>query len=155
VHQCVVHLVRRSLAYVSWTDRKLVAAALRPIYRAPSLSAAEAALSDFANSPWAEKYPNIPMIWRRAWDYVVPLYQFALPIRRLLSTTNAVESVHMQLRKIIKTRGHFPTDDAAMKLLFLALRNLSKKWQRNASREWQGALPHLAVLFDGRFTPVR
>lgn len=147
--------MRRSLAYVSWTDRKGVAAALRPIYRAPSLSAAEAALRDFEHSPWAEKYPNISPIWRRAWDYVVPLYQFPLPIRRLLSTTNAVESVHMQLRKIIKTRGHFPTDDAALKLLFLALRNLSQKWQRNASHEWHGALPHLAVVFDGRFTPAQ
>lgn len=155
VHQCVVHLVRRSLTYVSWTDRKAVAAALRPIYRAPSERAAEEALAAFHASPWGEKYPNIVPIWQRAWVYVLPLFQFPLPVRRLLSTTNAVESVHMQLRKIIKTRGHFPTDEAAFKLLFLALRNLSKKWNRNVSREWLAALPHLSLLFDGRFTPTR
>lgn len=154
IHQCVVHLVRRSLTYVSWKDRKAVAAALRPIYRAPSLAAAEEALRAFCAGPWGAKYPNIAPIWERAWAYVLPLFQFPLPIRRLLSTTNAVESVHMQLRKIIKTRGHFPTDDAALKLLFLALRNLSKKWQRNAAVEWRAALPHLMLLFDGRFTPA-
>jgi transposase-like protein len=87
--------------------------------------------------------------------HVTPLFLFPLHIRRLLATTNAVESVHMQLRKIIKTRGHFPTDDAALKLLFLALRNLSRKWHRNVSREWHAALPHFVLLFDGRFTPVQ
>ena len=155
IHQCVVHLVRRSLTYVSWRDRKAVAAALKPIYRAPSELAAAEALRTFTAGPWGEKYPNIAPIWERAWPYVLPLFQFPLPVRRLLSTTNAVESVHMQLRKIIKTRGHFPTDDAALKLLFLALRNLSKKWQRNVSKEWLSALPHLVLLFDGRFTPAR
>src|SRR6185437_9988972 len=141
--------------YVSWKDRKAVAAALRPIYRAPSVSAAEQALADFHAGPWAERYPNIVPIWQRAWTYVVPLFQFPLPIRRLLSTTNAVESVHMQLRKIIKTRGHFPTDEAALKLLFLAVRNISVKWHRNVAGEWRAALPHLMLLFDGRFTPVQ
>lgn len=155
VHQCVVHLVRQSLTYVAWKDRKAVAAQLRAIYRAPSLSAAEQALADWRASAWQEKYPNISAIWQRAWPYVVPLFQFPLTIRRLLSTTNAVESVHMQLRKIIKTRGHFPTDDAALKLLFLAVRNLSTKWNRQASTEWQAALPHLSLLFEGRFTPVQ
>lgn len=155
VHQCVVHLVRRSLTYVSWKDRKQVAALLKPIYRAPTLAAAEDALAAFGASPWGEKYPNIVPIWQRAWAYVTPLFQFPLSVRRLLSTTNAVESVHMQLRKIIKTRGHFPTDDAALKLLYLALRNISKKWQRNVSREWLAALPHLTLLFGDRFTPIR
>jgi transposase-like protein len=155
IHQCVVHLVRQSLTYVSWKDRKQVAAALRPIYRAASLTAADEALAAFGAGPGGEKYPNIVPIWQRAWAYVVPLFQFPLPVRRLLSTTNAVESVHMQLRKIIKTRGHFPTDEAALKRLFLALRNISTKWQRNVSREWTVALPHLMLLFDGRFTPVR
>jgi putative transposase len=113
----------------------------------------EQALREFADSAWGAKYPTIVPIWERAWEHVTPGFRYPLPIRRLLSTTNAVESVHMQLRKIIKTRGHFPTDDAAMKLLYLALRNLSKKW-RNASREWRSALPHLVVLFADRFTPV-
>jgi putative transposase len=153
VHQCTVHLVRRSLTYVGWQDRKYVAAALKPIYRAPTLAAAEEALAAFEAGPWAAKYPNIGPIWRRAWPYLEPLFQYPLPVRRLLSTTNAVESVHMQLRKIIKTRGHFPTDEAALKLLYLALRNLSKKWRLIAG-EWRAALPHFAILFADRFTPV-
>jgi putative transposase len=153
VHQCTVHLVRRSLTYVTWKDRKAVAAALRPIYRAPTLAAAEETLADFRQGPWGEKYPTIAPIWERAWPYLVPLFQYPLPVRRVLSTTNAVESVHMQLRKIIKTRGHFPTDEAAMKLLYLALRNVSKKW-RNMAQHWRTALPHLVILFGDRFTPA-
>jgi putative transposase len=152
VHQCIVHLVRRSLMYVGWKDRTSVAAELKPIYRAPTLAVAEQALAAFARGPWAAKYPSIAPIWTRAWPYLVPLFQYSLPVRRLLSTTNAVESVHMQLRKIIKTRGHFPTDDAALKLLYLALRNLSKKW-RIVSGEWRAALPHFVILFGDRFTP--
>lgn len=152
VHQCVVHLMRRSLTYVAWQDRKAVAAALKPIYRAATVAAAEQALRAFGTSGWGDKYPTIVPIWTRAWDQLVPVFRYPLPVRRLLSTTNAVESVNMQLRKIIKTRGHFPTDEAALKLLYLALRNLSKKW-RNASRDWRGALPHLALLFEGRFIP--
>src|SRR5258708_27358129 len=112
-------------------------------------------MRSFEASPLGETYPNIAPIWHRAWESVTPLFHFPLPVRRLLSTTNAVESVNMQLRKIIKTRGHFPTDEAALKLLFLALRNLSRKWERNVSREWLASLPHLMLLFDGRFTPVR
>jgi transposase-like protein len=153
IHQCVVHLVRRSLTYVAWGDRKKVAAGLKPIYRAPSIEAGLQALADFEASPWGEKYPTIAPIWRRSWSYVTPAFQYPLPVRRLLSTTNAIESVHMQLRKIIKTRGHFPTDEAAAKLLYLALRNLSKKW-RNVSKEWRAALPHLVLLFGDRFTPA-
>lgn len=152
VHQCVVHLVRRSLTFVAWKDRKAVVALLRRIYRAPSLEAADAALGDFEQSPWAEKYPTIAPLWRRSWVYVTPLFQYPLAIRRLLSTTNAIESLNMQLRKIIKTRGHFPTDEAALKLLYLALRNATKKW-RNISREWIAAMPHFVVLFGERFTP--
>jgi putative transposase len=153
VHQCVVHLIRRSLAYVPWGNRRTVAAELRPIYRAPTLEAAEQTLAAFARGEWGQKYPTIAPMWTRAWPYLVPLFQYPHSVRRLLSTTNAVESVHMQLRKIIKTRGHFPTDDAALKLLYLALRNLTKKW-RTVSPEWRSALPHLVILFGDRFTPV-
>jgi transposase-like protein len=153
VHQCVVHLLRASLTYVSWTDRKAVADALKPIYRAPTREAAEQCVRVFKESAWGAKYPTIAPIWERAWPQVAPIFQYPLAVRRLLSTTNAVESLHMQLRKIIKTRGHFPTDEAAMKLLFLALRNISKKWQ-HASREWRAALPHFVVLFGERFTPL-
>jgi len=149
IHHCVVHLVRRSLTYVSWTDRKRVAQALREIYRAPTVDAARDALSAFEASAWSEKYPTIAPIWRRHWEYVTPAFHYPMPVRRLLSTTNAIESLHMQLRKIIKTRGHFPNDEAAAKLLYLALRNITKKW-RTASREWLAALPHFVVLFGDR-----
>ncbi len=153
IHQCVVHLVRRSLTYVSWKDRRQVAAALRLIYRAPTADAALQALADFEQSAWREKYPNIVPIWRRQWEYVMTAFQYPMPVRRLLSTTNAIESVHMQLRKFIKTRGHFPSDRAAIKLLYLAVRNISGKW-RNVSREGAMALPHLVLLFGDRFTPT-
>ena len=149
IHHCVVHLVRRSLTYVSWTDRKRVAQALREIYRAPTVDAPRDALSAFEASAWSEKYPTIAPIWRRHWEYVTPAFHYPMPVRRLLSTTNAIESLHMQLRKIIKTRGHFPNDEAAAKLLYLALRNITKKW-RTASREWLAALPHFVVLFGDR-----
>jgi len=151
VHHCVVHLVRNSLSYVPWKDRKTVAAALRAIYRAPTEDAALAALAAFEASPWGTRYPPIGTMWRRHWPYVRPVFAYPPEIRKLLYTTNAIESLHMQLRKIIKTRGHFPTDDAAAKLLYLALRNILTKWKA-ASREWRLAMPHLAVLFGERFT---
>jgi len=154
IHQCVVHVVRRSLTYVSWKDRHAVIAALKQIYQAPTLAGAEQALTDFAASEWGVKYPTIAGLWRRSWDYLTPAFQYPFPVRRLLSTTNAIENVHRQLRKIIKTRGHFPTDDAALKLLYLAVRNLSKKW-RYVAHEWLEALPQLELLFGDRFTPAR
>lgn len=140
IHQCVVHLVRRSLAYVPYGDRKAIAHELKAIYRAPTLDAAEAALDAFAHGATAKQHPAIVGIWRRAWEHVTPVFHYPPSVRRLLSTTNAVESLHMQLRKIIKTRGHFPTDEAAKKLLYLALHNATKKWA-NSVRDWRPALP--------------
>ena len=154
VHHCVVHLVRGSLSYVNWKDRKTVATALREIYRAPTEAAAEAALAEFAAGPWHERYPPIVAMWRRHWEYIRPIFAYPPVIRRLLYTTNAIESLHMQLRKIIKTRGHFPTDEAAAKLLYLALRNIIANWKA-PSPEWNAAMPHLAVLFGERFTVER
>lgn len=151
VHHCVVHLVRSSLSYVNWKERKAVGAALRAIYRAPTEDAALAALTAFAESPLGARYAVIATLWRRHWDHVRPVFAYPPDIRKLLYTTNAIESLHMQLRKIIKTRGHFPTDEAATKLLYLALRNIMGKWTM-ASREWRAAMPHLAVLFGERFT---
>lgn len=151
VHHCVVHLVRGSLSYVSWKDRKAVSAALRAIYRAPTEDAALAALAAFEASPSGTRYAPIATMWRRHWDHVRPVFAYPPEIRKLLYTTNAIESLHMQLRKIIKTRGHFPTDEAATKLLYLALRNILDKWKA-ASKEWRAAMPHLAVLFGERFT---
>ena len=151
IHHCVVHLVRRSLSYVSYKDRRQVAAELRTIYRAPTEDAARAALAKFAAGSYGERYPPIAPMWTKQWEYLRPVYAYPPDIRRLLYTTNAIESLHMQLRKIIKTRGHFPTDEAATKLLYLALRNIVAKW-RMPSHEWRAALPHLAVLFGERFT---
>jgi putative transposase len=151
IHTCVVHLVRRSLAFVSWKDRKRVAAALRRIYRAETVAAARAALEAFAQSPEGQQYPTIAPMWVRQWDAIAPAFVYPPELRRILTTTNAIESLHMQLRKIIKTRGHFPTDEAATKLLYLALRNIHKRWQ--PAPAWQAALTHFAVLFPDRFIP--
>ena len=151
VHHCVVHLVRQSLAYASGKERKGAASALRAIYRAPPEPAGLAALEAFAASPVGTKYPAIAALWRRHWPHVAPVFAYPPEIRRLLYTTNAIESLHMQLRKIVKTRGHFPTDEAATKLLYLALRNIAIKWRR-PNRSWQDAMPYLAMLFGSRFT---
>jgi putative transposase len=151
IHTCVVHLVRRSLAFVSWQDRKRVAGALRGIYRAETVAAAEAARHAFAASADGARYPLIAPIWERAWAYVTPVFAYPPAVRRILSTTNAIESLHMQLRKIIKTRGHFPTDEAALKLLYLAIRNIQLRW--GTAPEWKAALPHFVILFGDRFVP--
>jgi transposase-like protein len=143
--------VRRSFAFVSYKDRKRVAAMLRTIYRAETIAGAEQALEAFAASPEGQRYPTIAPLWRRQWEYVTPAFAYPPEIRRVLTTTNAIESLHMQLRKIIKTRGHFPTDEAAAKLLYLALRNIKKRWA--PAPHWQLALAHFAVLFPDRFTP--
>ena len=152
IHHCVVHLVRQSLAYVSWQDRKKVALELKAIYRAPTLEAAEAQLSAFESGPWGKRFPPIAQLWRRHWDHVRPVFQYPPEIRRRLYTTNAIESLHMQVRKIIKTRGHFPTDEAAGKLIYLALRNIVKKW-KNASPHWTASMTHFSLLFGERFSP--
>lgn len=152
IHHCVVHLVRRSLAYVPHQDRKQVAGELRTIYRAPTETAALDALRAFEASAWGTRYPTIAPRWRRQWEYLRPVFAYPPAIRRLLYTTNAIESLHMQLRKITKTRGHFPTDEAATKLLYLAIRNVIVKW-RHARLHWTAALTYFAQLFGDRFTP--
>lgn len=151
VHTCVVHLVRRSLAFVSYQDRKRVAAALRAIYRAPTVAGAEAALAAFAASPDGRRYPTIAPVWERAWEYVTPAVRYPPEVRRLLTTTNAVEALNRTLRQAVKTRGHFPSDEAAVKLLYLALRNAKARW--GAPPTWRATLAHFAVLFGDRFTP--
>ena len=151
VQTCIVHLIRNSLEYAGWKDRKLIAQALRPIYAAPSEEAAELALQAFAEGPWGIKYPNIVQSWKRAWEHVTPFFVFPPDIRRVVYTTNAIESLNMQLRKIIKTRGHFPNDEAAIKLLWLALRNVLAKSVR-AAFDWKSAMNQFAILFGERFT---
>ncbi|OQD16460.1 transposase [Burkholderia cenocepacia] len=154
VQTCIVHLIRNSLEYASYKDRKVLAAALRLIYAAASEDAARQALQDFADGPWGEKYPTIVQSWQRAWEHVVPFYVFPPEIRRVVYTTNAIESLNMQLRKIIKTRGHFPNDEAAIKLLWLALRNVLAKTVRTAF-DWKSAMNQFAILFGERFTQAR
>jgi len=154
VQTCIVHLIRNSLEYASYKDRKALAAALRPIYAAASEEAARQALQDFADGPWGEKYPTIVQSWQRAWEHVVPFYVFPPEIRRVVYTTNAIESLNMQLRKIIKTRGHFPNDEAAIKLLWLALRNVLAKTVR-AAFDWKSAMNQFAILFGERFMQAR
>jgi putative transposase len=154
VQTCIVHLIRNSLEYASYKDRKVVAAALRPIYSAVSEQAAQQALQVFADGPWGTKYPTIVQSWQRAWEHVTPFFVFPPEIRRVVYTTNAIESLNMQLRKIIKTRGHFPNDEAAIKLLWLALRNVLAKSVR-AAFDWKSAMNQFAILFGDRFTQAR
>lgn len=151
VQTCIVHLLRHSLDFVSWKDRKPVAAALKEIYRAVDPAAAEAALAAFEAGPWGRKYAAIGQSWRRAWGEVVPFYAFPLEVRRLLYTTNAIEALNAKLRRAVRARGHFPSDDAALKLLFLALNRTEKEWTM-PPREWSMAKAQFAVLFDERFT---
>jgi transposase-like protein len=151
---CIVHLIRNSLDYASWKDRKLLAQALRPIYTATNAEAAEAALDDFERGPWGQKYPTVVACWRRAWTHVIPFFAFPPEIRRVLYTTNAIESLNARLRKIIKTRGHFPSDEAATKLLWLALRNITKDWSK-AVFDWKQAMNQFAILYEERFTDGR
>lgn len=148
---CIVHLIRNSLDFASWKDRKLLAAAIKPVYTAASAEAAAEALDEFERGPWGQKYPTVGAAWRRAWDRVIPFFAYPPEVRRLIYTTNAIESLHSQLRKIIKTRGHFPSDDAATKLIWLALRNITAEHGRSV-RKWREAMNQFAITYGDRFT---
>jgi transposase-like protein len=150
---CIVHLIRNSLDYASWKDRKPLAAAIKPIYTATSAEAALAELDAFESGPWGKKFPTVVAAWRRAWDKVIPFFAFPPEVRRVIYTTNAIESVNARLRKILKTRGHFPNDDAATKLIWLALRNITADWGR-AANHWKAAMNQFAILYEERFTQV-
>lgn len=154
VQTCIVHLMRNSLDYAGWKDRKLVAAALKPIYAAANEQQAREALAAFAAGPWGTKYPTIVAAWERAWEHVVPFFIFPPDIRRVIYTTNAIENMNRQLRKIIKNRGQFPSDEAAVKLLWLALRNVLAKPSRSV-HTWKAAMNQFAILFGERFTEAR
>jgi transposase-like protein len=148
---CIVHLIRNSLDFASWKDRKALAAAIKPIYTAVSAEAAQAELDAFEAGPWGQKFPTVVGAWRRAWDRVIPFFAFPPEVRRVIYTTNAIESVNARLRKIIKSRGHFPSDDAATKLIWLALRNITEDWGR-AANHWKSAMNQFAILYGDRFT---
>ena len=151
VQTCVVHLIRHSLAFVSYKDRKSVAAALKNIYKAKDADAGKAGLEDFAEGPWGKKYPAIAHSWRRNWPEVIPFFAFPDDVRRIIYTTNAIESLNAKLRRAVRSRGHFPTDDAALKLLFLVLNLAAREWKM-PPREWAMAKAQLAILFEDRFT---
>ena len=147
VQSCIVHLVRASLNYVNWKERKRVAAELKPIYRAATAEQAEQALTEFAEN-WGRQYQAIVKLWRENWMRVIPFFAFPPEVRKVMYTTNAVESLHMSLRKVTKNRGSFPNEDAAMKLLYLALRNVSQKWE--AVQHWKSALNQFEILWGDR-----
>jgi transposase-like protein len=151
IQSCIVHLIRNSLNFVGWKDRKALAAELKTIYQAANTKAAEAALDAFEQGPWGQKWPPIAQAWRRQWTQVIPFFAYPQAVRRIIYTTNAIESLHMRLRKIVKNRGHFPSDEAATKLLYLALRNLVKQWNL-PQRTWREAANQFAIIFGDRFT---
>ena len=150
VQTCIVHLIRGSLDLVSYKDRKAVAAALKEVYRAKDADAGAAALDAFAASGWGLKYPAIAMAWRRHWPAVIPFFAFPDDVRRLIYTTNAIEALNAKLRRAVRTRGHFPSDESALKLLFLVLNLAEKEW-RMPPREWAMAKAQFAILFEERF----
>ncbi len=152
VQTCVVHVVRNAMRFVSYQDRKEIAAGMRTIYTAPTVEAAEVALKDL-DGEWGRQYPGVIDVWRRAWNEFIPFLDYPVELRRVVYTTNAIESINFQLRKITKTRGHFPSDEAAMKLLYLGLRNISSKRGGESGTGtwgWKMALNTLVVLFPGR-----
>jgi putative transposase len=148
VQRCIVHLVRDSLNYVPWKERKAVAASLRTIYTAATEAEAADKLNQFCQS-WDAKYPMVSQVWIRAWQNVIPFFGYPPDIRRVIYTTNAIESLNMSMRKVIKTRGGFPNEDAALKLLFLGLRNASAKWTMPV-QNWKQALNVFAILMPDR-----
>ena len=150
VQTCIVHLTRFSLAYCSWQERSAVATALKNIYRAASAAQAEQRLEEFTASALGQKYPMIGASWRRHWAEVIPFYDYPPEIRKMIYTTNAIESLNMQLRKVLKNRGHFPSEEAASKLIYLALRNITKEWKKPPTH-WGAAAHQFALKFEDRF----
>ena len=146
VQLCIVHMVRNSLNYVPWKDKKQVASDLKAIYTATNEQAAFRALTDFEEK-WGNTYPTIGNSWHRNWNGIIPFMSFPDYIRKAIYTTNAIESINRQIRKIIKSKGAFPNDEAVLKLIFLALQNAQKKWTMPI-REWKLALNQFAILFD-------
>jgi transposase-like protein len=149
VQLCVVHLIRNCLRYVPWKDAKAVTTDLKPIYQAVSLEEAEAALDAFADK-WDATYPAISQIWLRHWENIIPIFDYPMEIRKVIYTTNAIESLNRSLRKVIKTKAVFPDEDSVFKLMYLAMRNIAQKWQRPI-RDWKAALSHFSILFPERF----
>jgi putative transposase len=150
VQTCIVHLIRYSMQFASWKERKIIAAALKPIYQARDAQAAELELQSFDAGPWGQKYPAIAQSWRRNWEAVIPFFAFPVEVRKIIYTTNAIESLNASVRKAVRNKGHFPSDQAATKLIWLALRNITANWKRPPIA-WQAAKAQLAIQFGARF----
>jgi len=150
VQTCIVHLLRNSMGFASWKDRKPIAQALRAVYRAETPEAGLAALEAFEQGHWGKRHPAIAQSWRRHWDQVIPFFAFPEGVRRIIYTTNAIEALNSKLRRAVRTRGHFPGDDAAIKLLYLVLNTAAQEWKR-PPREWAEAKTQFAVIFGERF----
>jgi putative transposase len=150
IQTCIVHLLRNSMNFASWKDRKEIAAALKTVYRAVDAKAGLAALDAFEASPWGRKYPAIAPCWRRVWDNVIPFFAFPEAVRKIIYTTNSIEAMNSKLRRAVRARGHFPNDEAAIKLLYLVLNHLAQEWKR-PPREWTEAKTQFAIIFGERF----
>ena len=148
IQLCIVHMVRNSLRYVSWKERKVVARDLRTIYAAATLEAAETALDAFG-AAWDDRFPSITRSWRANWANLTPFFDYPPELRKVIYTTNAIESINAQLRKVTKKRGAFPTADSVRKVMYLAMTRASARWSRPV-KDWPAALNHLAVVFEGR-----
>jgi putative transposase len=150
VQTCIVHLIRYSMQFASWKEHRAVALGLKPIYQAESAAAARERLEDFECGPWGQKYPAIAQSWRRNWEQVIPFFAFAPEVRKIMYTTNAIESLNAQVRKAVRIRGHFPSEEAATKLIWLVLRKVQARW-KNPPIFWQAAKAQLAIQFEDRF----
>jgi putative transposase len=153
VQTCIVHLIRFSMHFASWKERRLIGAALKPIYQAESAASARERLEDFDRGPWGRKYPAIAQSWRRNWEQVIPFFAFAPEVRTILYTTNAIESLNAQVRKAVRIRGHFPSEEAATKLIWLVLRKVQTRW-KSPPTSWQAAKAQLAIQFEDRFVVI-
>jgi putative transposase len=147
VQVCIVHMIRAALRYVAFRDRKHVVASLRDVYAADTEEAASQAL-DAVEQRWASRYPGVTKLWRSRWNEIVPFLSYPAEIRRILYTTNAIESLNFQLRKVLKPKGHFPTEDAVLKILYLAIQRAKMKWQKAPA--WSRAIAHFAIVFGDR-----
>ena len=150
IQTCIVHLIRNSLDFCSWKDRKPVAKELKTIYRAADAQAAHTALQAFEDGPWGSRFAAITALWRRHWAHVIPFFAYPQEVRKMIYTTNAIESLNAKLRRSVRSRGHFPSDEAAMKLIWLQLREITQRWKMPA-REWAAAKAQFAVVFGDRF----
>jgi len=149
IQTCIVHLLRYSMQFVSWKDRKALAQALKLIYQAQTAEIARQELEAFEQGPWGQKFPMIAESWKRNWEHVIPLFDFPQIIRKMIYTTNAIESLNGRVRKAVQVRGHFPNDEAATKLIWLVLRNVAKKWS-SPPRDWRQVKTQLAIQFKER-----